>query len=121
MKPFKPVTFSLALTMALAAPISAFAHAHLVSSSPAVGETVTTAATLKITFSEGIELGLSKFEVTGPGGPVTGISAALDAGDTKVVLIRPKTPLVAGEYTVHWHVVSVDTHRTEGTYSFTVK
>ncbi len=114
-------TLSLAVALSLAAPIAAIAHAHLVSSSPAVGETVSSAAMLKITFSEGIELGLSKFEVTGLGGPVTGSSATLDAGDNKVVLIRPKAPLTAGEYTVHWHVVSVDTHRTEGTYSFTVK
>jgi methionine-rich copper-binding protein CopC len=28
--------------------------------------------------------------------------------------------LKPGSYTVTWHVLSVDTHRTEGSYSFTV-
>jgi hypothetical protein len=29
--------------------------------------------------------------------------------------------LLPGAYRVHWHVVSVDTHMTEGDFSFTVK
>jgi methionine-rich copper-binding protein CopC len=30
-------------------------------------------------------------------------------------------PLAPGRYRVRWHVVSVDTHRTEGEYSFSVE
>jgi hypothetical protein len=30
-------------------------------------------------------------------------------------------PLAPGEYTVRWAVVSVDTHPTEGTFTFSVK
>jgi copper resistance protein C len=30
----------------------------------------------------------------------------------------PKLP--PGTYTVNWHVTSVDTHKTEGNYTFTV-
>ena len=38
---------------------------------------------------------------------------------------RPKNsvsapPLAPGRYTVHWRVLSVDTHVTEGTFAFTV-
>ena len=29
-------------------------------------------------------------------------------------------PLNAGTYKVHWHAVSVDTHTTEGDFTFTV-
>ena len=29
-------------------------------------------------------------------------------------------PLPPGTYKVNWHVLSVDTHKTEGSYSFTV-
>ena len=29
--------------------------------------------------------------------------------------------LPAGTYTVIWHVVSVDTHRTQGHFEFTIK
>ena len=45
--------------------------------------------------------------------------APLDPGDDKqLVLAVP--PLGPGRYRVIWHVVSVDTHRTEGEYTFTV-
>ena len=29
-------------------------------------------------------------------------------------------PLNPGSFTVHWHAVSVDTHTTEGTFSFQI-
>ena len=29
-------------------------------------------------------------------------------------------PLAAGTYKVEWHAVSTDTHKTQGSYSFTV-
>jgi copper resistance protein C len=29
-------------------------------------------------------------------------------------------PLAPGVYQVQWHVISVDTHRTQGNFSFTV-
>ncbi|MGA3399614.1 MAG: copper resistance protein CopC [Acetobacteraceae bacterium] len=34
-------------------------------------------------------------------------------------LFRP-TKLPAGQYTVIWHVTSVDTHKTEGRFTFSV-
>jgi copper resistance protein C len=33
----------------------------------------------------------------------------------------PLNKLPPGEYTVHWSVVSIDTHHTQGSYSFTVE
>lgn len=109
------------LTSVLAAP-AAWAHAHLVSAAPAVGATVAAADTLRLTFSEGIEIKFSKVEVTqGGGAPIAFGAVALDPKDDKVVVIALPGPLPAGTYTVHWQVVSVDTHRTEGTYDFTVK
>jgi methionine-rich copper-binding protein CopC len=29
-------------------------------------------------------------------------------------------PLQPGQYTVNWHATSVDTHKTEGSYNFTI-
>ena len=46
--------------------------------------------------------------------------AIVDPGnDKQLVLTLP--PLAPGRYRVRWHVVSVDTHRTEGEYSFAVE
>lgn len=115
-------TLVLALLALIAAPLPALAHAHLTSSQPAVGSEVGPTTMLKLSFSEGIELALSSFDLTGPTGqPISGASAALDPSNNKLVVVTLKSALVPGVYKMHWHVVSVDTHRTEGTYAFTVK
>ena len=43
----------------------------------------------------------------------------VDAADPTLLHVSVKL-LTAGTYKVHWHVLSVDTHRTEGNFSFTV-
>ncbi|HEY1723418.1 MAG TPA: copper homeostasis periplasmic binding protein CopC [Magnetospirillaceae bacterium] len=98
-----------------------WAHAHLVKADPAVGSTVAATDTLRLTFSEGIEIKFSKVEVMdAKAQPIQLGAVALDPNDDKVMVLSLPGRLRAGTYTVHWHVVSVDTHRTEGTYDFTV-
>ena len=41
-------------------------------------------------------------------------------GEGRVLQVKLK-PLPPGVYTVVWHVTSVDTHKTEGHFTFTVK
>ena len=45
----------------------------------------------------------------------------VEAGDQKVLIVPIAKALAAGDYMVHWHAVSVDTHHTQGTFDFTVK
>ncbi len=105
--------------LALAAP--AWAHAHLVKADPPVGGSTAATDTLRLVFSEKIEIKFSKVDLTGADGkPVGPAKTALDPKDDKAVVVTLPARLAPGAYTVHWHVVSVDTHRTEGTYSFTV-
>ena len=99
----------------------AWAHAHLVKSDPPVGGSTSPIDTLRLTFSEGVEIKFSKFEVTDASGKEVGPGKdALDPGDDKVVVLTLPSKLGPGAYTVHWHVVSVDTHHTEGTFPITV-
>ena len=42
----------------------------------------------------------------------------VDGDQTKLAVSLPKLP--AGEYTVIWHATSVDTHKTEGRFNFSV-
>jgi methionine-rich copper-binding protein CopC len=101
---------------------AAWAHAHLVSAVPAVGATVEATDTMRLTFSEGIEIKFSKVEVTTADGKDAGTgTVASDPADKKIIVVKLPGALAPGGYTVHWHVVSVDTHRTEGTFTFTVK
>jgi methionine-rich copper-binding protein CopC len=73
-----------------------------------------------LTFSEGVEPRFSGIELaTGDGRTIATGPAVRDPRDDKqLVLALP--PLAPGRYRVRWHVVSVDTHRTEGGYTFAV-
>jgi methionine-rich copper-binding protein CopC len=75
---------------------------------------------VRLTFSEGVEPRFSGIELASVDGRAIATGPAIrDPGDDKqLVLALP--PLAPGRYRVSWHVVSVDTHRTEGAYSFTV-
>jgi methionine-rich copper-binding protein CopC len=97
------------------------AHAHLLNQVPAANSQVATPAQLQLVFSEGIEVVFSKVSLTDAQGrevPMDALSAA--PGDKKTLLIRPAAQLVPGQYKVSWDVRSVDTHKSSGTYSFTV-
>jgi methionine-rich copper-binding protein CopC len=114
---------SIAASLALALTASAaFAHAQLEKATPPVGGTVASASEIRLEFSEGVEPKFTKVTLTGPGGGAVALGAAATAAGNQAVLIVPiAKPLAAGDYTVHWQAVSVDTHHTQGTFAFTVK
>jgi copper resistance protein C len=119
MRPFL-VRILAALAMSLPA-LDASAHAFLDRAVPSIGGTVPTAPKeIRLTFTEGVEPRFSGIELTTSDGRAIATGpAVLDPGDDKqLVLAVP--PLAPGRYRVSWHVVSVDTHRTEGDYTFTV-
>ena len=120
----RPIVFvaSLAL-LSLSWAGAALAHAHLQSADPAVGSEVTgPLSVLHLTFSEGIVPDLSGVSVeTAAGAAIGSQTLAVDPGQPTRVTLTLATPLPAGVYRVKWHVVSVDTHKTQGDYSFTVK
>ena len=47
------------------------------------------------------------------------VEASLGAGG-KTLVLTPARPLVRGSYRLDWHVVSTDTHRVKGSYTFRV-
>jgi methionine-rich copper-binding protein CopC len=101
----------------LAAP--AFGHAFLQHATPGAGDALTRAPRqISLEFSEPLNAAFSGLTVTdGAGKDVTAAAPAVDGAALKVAL----KPLAPGVYSVAWHAVSVDTHRTEGAYRFTVK
>jgi Uncharacterized protein, homolog of Cu resistance protein CopC len=102
---------------------SAFAHAHLQQQIPAADSTVSVSPqALTLTFSEGVELSFSGVTLSGPQNkPVATGKLARSDGNKAQLTLPLNEPLVAGEYTVEWHVVSVDGHKTKGQYHFSVK
>ncbi len=110
----------LAIAACLIAP-AAFAHAFLDKAAPAAGSEVAgSPPVLTLTYTEPVEPLFSTVRVTDQGGtPMEqGKPSARDGGRTLVVGLKPMRP---GAYTVEWHVTSVDTHKTEGHFTFTVK
>lgn len=106
----------------LAAVTPAFAHAHLKSADPANAATLAASPTiLTLKFTEAIELALSGVSLQGPAGPVAVPPAHLDPADADTLVVPLDGPLATGTYTVDWHSLSADGHKTKGSYSFTVK
>ena len=106
--------------LALASP-PAFAHAFLERASPPVGsEVANSPPELSITFTEGVEPLFSTIEVRDATGAAvsTGKPHVSQDNNLRLILELPKLP--PGTYTVIWHATSVDTHKTEGHYQFTV-
>ena len=110
-----------ALHLLTALPNAALAHAALQWASPPPGATVQAAPqTLVLLFSEAVEPRFCRVEVLNQTGTaeVAG-SWHADPKDARRLLV-PVIRLDPGTYTVHWRAVSVDTHKSDGSYQFTV-
>ena len=115
-------TLALSLSLAVAlATTAAFAHAKLEKAIPGVGSTVASASELKLFFDEGVEPKFTAVTVSAEGGGAVAASKPAVADNNKVLVIKFAKPLASGVYDVVWKAVSVDTHHTQGDFSFTVK
>ena len=98
---------------------TAHAHALLDRAEPRVGSVVRAApSTVALTFTQTLEGSFSTLEVTDAAGQ------RVDEGPLAIegnVMRVPLKPLPPGVYRVTWHVLSVDTHRTEGSFTFEVR
>lgn len=110
-----------ALAVVGAAPAPAGAHAFLDHASPAVGSAVPAAPpAVTLWFSQDLEPAFSTVTVTNQAGMRVDLgNVRVPPGQSAELQVGLK-PLPPGTYTVHWHVVSVDTHPTEGTFTFQV-
>jgi methionine-rich copper-binding protein CopC len=111
---------ALACAAVLAAP-AAFAHAQLDHASPAAGSTVKPAPKdVTLSFTEAVEPKFSTIEVRDAKGAAMQNGAVRRvSGNTAQLRVEVK-PLTPGTYTVHWRVLSVDTHRSKGSFTFIV-
>jgi copper resistance protein C len=108
--------------VAIGAAPSARAHAFLDHASPAVGSSVPASPPLvTLWFTQDLEPAFSDVKVTNEAGQRVDLSNAhIPQGSPDELQIGLKS-LPPGTYLVSWHVVSVDTHPTEGTFTFDIK
>jgi DNA uptake protein ComE-like DNA-binding protein/methionine-rich copper-binding protein CopC len=109
-----------AVAFVLATALCGQAKADLVSSAPEANAAVIgRVQQIALTFSEGVKLEQSKINVRGPRGSLRTTIVAYD--NNTVVLVAFWAPLTLGRYTVDWHVISFNKHKSRGTYTFSVK
>ena len=97
------------------------AHAFLDHASPAVGSAVPTPpAAVTLWFTQDIEPAFSAVTVTDAAGQRVDLGNQHVPPDQPAALQVALKPLPRGTYTVNWHVISVDTHPTQGSFTFQV-
>ena len=97
---------------------TARAHAFLDHASPLVGSTIPTAPRqVSLWFTQDLEPAFSTVEVFNGNGARVDRGKAQISANTMHVGLKPLAP---GSYRVNWHVLSVDTHTTEGSFTFHV-
>jgi copper resistance protein C len=115
-----PASLAVLATLVLSAP--AFAHAHLKSAVPAMDGTVAAAPTeLDLTFSEDLNLKFTGVQVTGPDKAAIATGQAMLMNKNMTLMVPLSGQLAPGVYTVEWHALSGDGHKTQGSYKFTVQ
>lgn len=111
-------TLVLSILLAASGSTAGFAHAFLDHASPLVGSAVAAPPhEVTLNFTQNLEPAFSSVQVTDAKGARVDQGTAQISGSTMRVGLRALAP---GAYKVHWRVLSVDTHTTEGTFTFRV-
>ena len=112
----------LALAAILLGAGEAWGHAFLERAEPRVGSTVRAAPSqVRVWFTEPLEGAFSTLEVVNQSGDrVDRGPAKVDAASPALLQV-PLKPLGPGVYRVKWRVLSIDTHVTDGDFTFRVE
>ena len=112
------MTFVISALLGVVSGASADAHAFLDHAQPRVGSTVPTAPReLSLFFTQNLEPAFSSVEVSDANGARVDLGRPSISTSTMRVGLKQLSP---GSYRVRWHVLSVDTHTTEGSFTFRV-
>jgi copper resistance protein C len=112
------LTLAAASLVAALASTAALAHAFLDHAEPRVGSTVPIAPReLVLSYTQNLEPAFSSVEVSDAKGGRVDTGKPTIGGSTMRVGLKPLPP---GTYRVRWQVLSVDTHTTQGSFTFHV-
>ena len=119
MKYFSIIIAALSSVLLSTAP--ALAHAMLDRAMPPVGSSQAAAPREAVlSFTEELEPAFSTIEVHNESGAVVSSGKARVDAKQRTQLRVPLNALPPGTYKVIWRVLSVDTHRTQGDFTFRV-
>jgi|SRR5215469_14513487 methionine-rich copper-binding protein CopC len=110
----------LILGLLMSGSLTAYAHSFPERESPAAGQTLTSPPSeVTIKYDAPIEKLFAKLEVLNADGKSQAVGDPIYGSDGSTLSIK-LAPLKPGGYTVKWAVVCIDTHRTQGSYTFTI-
>jgi copper resistance protein C len=113
---------SLLMLVLLTTAPPARAHAFLERAVPPVGSTIEgSPKQIVLTFTEGVEPLFCTVDLHDALGSSIHAGKPRTPSDNDRQLVVDLPALSSGKYTVIWHATSVDTHKTEGSYQFTVR
>lgn len=119
--PLHRLLTTAAVVLAVSVPaVVAFAHARLMSATPAANTTVASPGVISLTFSERMVPAFSTFDLVDAAGRETAVRTTVSE-DGKTLSARLARPLPAGVWTLNWRIASSDGHRMTGSYGFTVR
>ena len=108
------------LAIVVSDPIVALAHSFPEKETPSAGQKVASSPPeIVIGFDAPIEKLFAKLEVAGADGANEAVGAPQVSDDGRQLSVKVGA-LKPGDYTVKWAVVCIDTHHTEGSYTFSV-
>ena len=120
MRPYLTLLAAAALLLTWSG--AANAHAFLRHAVPLVGSTIPASPpVLTLDYTEAVEPRFCTVEVQNAQGQRVDKNDLHTAPDDGKRLLVGLPALPPGAYKVVWHVTSVDTHRTEGSFSFTIE
>lgn len=125
---FRKTAFAVAMAASMFAATAVQAHPKLTNATPAADTVASAPTRIQLVFSEALVAQFSGIDLTMtemPGmkmGPMkmNGVKATV-AADGKTLVATLAKPLPVGTYKVDYHVVSTDTHRIQGSYTFKVQ
>lgn len=108
------------LAIVVSSPIMSWAHSFPDKETPSAGQKIASPPSeVVIDFDAPIEKLFATLEVTGADGKNEAAGAPQVSDDGRQLSVKVGA-LKPGDYTVKWAVVCIDTHHTEGSYTFSV-
>jgi methionine-rich copper-binding protein CopC len=107
--------------IALAPAAPAFAHAHVVASTPAANAAIAAPKKVSVTFNEKLVPAFSKLAVSMVGMKMEVPVKTSVSADGKTLTGVPQGAFMKGSYVLNWTAASADGHKTKGTIPFKIK
>jgi copper resistance protein C len=115
------LVIALALAGALI-PARTWAHAQHGTAMPAARSTVAVPPSeIRLSFSDGVEVRFTSNTLIDDRNSTIAAEPPIVDPEKKILVIKLKKSLNRGSYRVNWRIVSVDNHRTSGSFRFVVK